>query len=66
MEHETGASKGGRWMDRLVELHVLAANGDRDAAAEAQRWIAEDGEARRVWERVQRTCDDLRAPRTGS
>ncbi|GEL17354.1 hypothetical protein [Pseudonocardia asaccharolytica] len=49
------------WVDRLVELHVLAENGDTAAAAEAGIWIASDGEARRVWEDVARTCDQLRA-----
>lgn len=54
------------WLDRLVELHVLADNGDRDAAAEASRWIEHDGEARRVWDTVARTCADLRLPRAGT
>ncbi|MFC5995786.1 hypothetical protein ACFQE5_16370 [Pseudonocardia hispaniensis] len=49
------------WVDRLVELHVLAENGDAAAAAEAGNWIASDDEARRVWEDVARTCDQLRA-----
>ncbi|MHA6792374.1 hypothetical protein ACVGVM_02460 [Pseudonocardia bannensis] len=53
------------WIDRLVELHVLAANGDTAAAAAAASWMAEDGEARRVWEDVQRTCDQVRAARPG-
>ncbi|MCU1629109.1 MAG: hypothetical protein JWP64_4058 [Pseudonocardia sp.] len=54
-----------KWMDRLVELHVLADNGDAAAAAAAASWIAEDGEARRVWEDVQRTCAQVRAARQG-
>ncbi|WP_214369017.1 hypothetical protein [Pseudonocardia sp. H11422] len=49
-----------QWIDRLVELHVLADNGDTAAAAAAATWIAEDGEARRVWEDVARTCDQVR------
>jgi hypothetical protein len=49
------------WMDRLVELHVLAESGDRDAAAEAARWMAADDAARRAWESVERTCDGLRS-----
>jgi hypothetical protein len=53
------------WMDRLVELQVLADNGDTAAAAAAASWIAEDGEARRVWEDVQRTCAQVRATRQG-
>ncbi|NMH98397.1 hypothetical protein [Pseudonocardia acidicola] len=48
------------WVDRLVELHVLADNGDSAADAAGRRWIAEDADARRVWEEVQRTCDQLR------
>jgi hypothetical protein len=49
-----------QWIDRLVELHVLADNGDSEAAATAASWIAEDAEARRVWEDVQRVCDQVR------
>jgi hypothetical protein len=49
-----------QWIDRLVELHVLADNGDSRAAAAAASWIAEDTEARRVWEDVQRVCDQVR------
>lgn len=48
------------WLDRLVELHVLAENGDTASAAEADAWIAADGEARRVWEDVARACDQVR------
>ena len=49
-----------QWIDRLVELHVLADNGDLGAAAAATSWIAEDTEARLVWEDVQRDCDQIR------
>jgi hypothetical protein len=49
-----------QWIDRLVELQVLADNGDSTAAAAAASWIAEDPEARRVWEVVQQTCDQVR------
>lgn len=49
--------------DRLVELHVLAEHGDPAAAAEAARLLADDDEARRVWDTVEATCDRLR---TGS
>jgi hypothetical protein len=49
-----------QWIDRLVELHVLADNGDPEAAAAAASWIAEDTEARKVWEDVQRVCDQVR------
>jgi hypothetical protein len=54
-----------RWVDRLVELQVLADNGDTAAAAAAASWIAEDGEARRVWEDVERACAQVRAARQG-
>ena len=49
-----------QWIDRLVELQVLADNGDTEAAAAAASWIAEDTEARKVWEDVQRVCDQVR------
>jgi hypothetical protein len=49
-----------QWIDRLVELQVLADNGDSAAAAAAASWIAEDPEARRVWEVVEQTCDLIR------
>jgi hypothetical protein len=52
-------------VDRLVELQVLADNGDTAAAAAAASWIAEDGEARRVWEDVERACAQVRAARQG-
>jgi hypothetical protein len=50
-----------RWRDRIVDLHVLAENGDPDAAATARRWLDHDIEARRVWDEVQRTCDRIRS-----
>jgi hypothetical protein len=49
-----------QWIDRLVELQVLAEHGDSAAAAAAAIWIAEDPQARRVWEDVERTCDQVR------
>jgi hypothetical protein len=58
---ETATSRQPGWVDRLVELHVLAENGDTAAAAEAGTWIGSDSEARRVWDDVARTCDQLRA-----
>jgi hypothetical protein len=57
---EPGNPRRPQWIDRLVELHVLADNGDSDAAAAAASWIAEDTEARRVWQDVQRVCDQVR------
>ena len=47
------------WRDRLVELHVLAEHGDVEAATEAERWLAEDGSARRHWELVERHCHEI-------
>jgi hypothetical protein len=52
-------------LDHLVELHVLAENGDATAAAEAARLIAADGEARRVWDTVESTCRRLRTEAPG-
>jgi hypothetical protein len=48
-------------LDRLVELHVLSENGDTVAAADAASWLADDAEARRVWETVEHNCRVLRA-----
>lgn len=48
------------WINRLVELHVLAEHGDPAAATEAQRWLATDADARRVWHEVERMRDELR------
>lgn len=53
------------WRDRLVELHILAANGDNHAATAARRWLAADAEARRVWNEVEQDCRSLRATRPG-
>jgi hypothetical protein len=55
-----GAPVRPQWIDRLVELHILADNGDSEAAARAASWIAEDTEARQVWEDVRRVCDQVR------
>ena len=52
--------RGDDWRDRLVELHILADHGDRQAAEVAAAWLAEDEHARRIWVAVQRTCDDIR------
>ncbi|MFC4942846.1 hypothetical protein [Pseudonocardia sp. GCM10023141] len=50
----------GSWRDRIVDLHVLAENGDPDAAATARQWLDRDAEARRVWDEVEQTCDRIR------
>ena len=55
------------WLDRLVDLHVLAAHGDSAAAETARRWLARDAQARQVWDQVQRTCDRIaNAPDPGA
>lgn len=51
-----------RWVEDLVELHVLSEHGDLSATAAAGRWMASDREARRVWNEVERIRDHLRAP----
>jgi hypothetical protein len=61
----TASPRGDNWRDRLVELHVLADHGDRDAAETAAAWLAEDEDARRIWVTVQRTCEDIRHGWTG-
>jgi hypothetical protein len=48
-----------RWVDRLVELHVLAEHGDTASAAEAEEWIATDAKARQMWESVEHVRDQL-------
>jgi hypothetical protein len=48
------------WRDQLVELHVLAGHGDREAAAVAGAWLAEDELARQAWDTIQRRCDAIR------
>jgi hypothetical protein len=65
-EPEPAEPRRPQWIDRLVELHVLADNGDAEAAAAAASWIAEDAEARRVWEDVRRVCDRVRTGGAGS
>lgn len=59
----TDSTKATEWFDRdrLVELHVLAANGDAAAAAHADKWMAHDPVARRMWDSVARTCTELGA-----
>ena len=48
------------WLDRLVDLHVLAEHGDTAATETAGLWLNADPEARRVWDEVQHRCDRLR------
>jgi hypothetical protein len=54
-----GARAYSGWIDRLVELHVLAEHGDDVSAAAAEKWIAVDVEARQVWECVEDVCGQL-------
>jgi hypothetical protein len=55
----SGREDGGMWRDRIVELHVLAEHGDVDAADAARRWLATDGEARRLWQEVDKDCRSI-------
>jgi hypothetical protein len=48
------------WVDRLVELHVLAEHGDTSAARQAEEWVARDPSARTLWESVERECSEVR------
>lgn len=48
-----------QWRDELAELHVLAANGDTDAAEDARRWLDADPEARQAWADVEQTCRQI-------
>jgi hypothetical protein len=50
------------WVEQLVELHVLAENGDAEAARRAADWVAEDPAAHALWTSVERDCDRLRRP----
>lgn len=52
---------GSRWRDELVDLHVLAENGDSEAAERARRWLERDADARRAWDEVERTCGQVKA-----
>jgi hypothetical protein len=58
---EVVASEAARppWLDRVVELHVLAAHGDVAAGAAAAEWMASDHEVQRVWDAVERACEQL-------
>jgi ferric-dicitrate binding protein FerR (iron transport regulator) len=49
------------WVDRLVELHVLAEHGDAASATAAEQWLAGDVQARQVWESVEHLRDQLQA-----
>ncbi|GAA2866549.1 hypothetical protein GCM10010472_24880 [Pseudonocardia halophobica] len=54
--------QGTDWVEQLVELHVLAENGDADAARRAAEWVAEDPTARALWTSVENDCERLRQP----
>jgi ferric-dicitrate binding protein FerR (iron transport regulator) len=51
-------------MDELVELHILAANGDSAAASAAERWMADDPAVRKAWTEVEDMCARIRAAET--
>jgi len=48
------------WLDRLVELHVLAEHGDLAAIDAATRWLGSDAQARRVWDEIDTLCAGVR------
>ena len=49
------------WIDRLVELRVLAEHGDAASAAAAQQWIATDPTVRQMQESLQHFHDWLQS-----
>jgi hypothetical protein len=51
-EHDVPDDNSEQWIDRLVELRVLAEHGDTASARAAQRWIATDDRARHLWEHL--------------
>jgi hypothetical protein len=53
------ASSESGWIDRLVELHVLAEHGDDASADAAQNWLAEDLQARQVWDYIEHVLDQV-------
>ncbi|HYH32549.1 MAG TPA: hypothetical protein VD903_19430 [Pseudonocardia sp.] len=57
---QSDPAPGRDWKDELVELHVLAANGDRAAAAAAERWMASDPAVREAWAGVEAACERVR------
>jgi hypothetical protein len=58
----TDVGHGQDWVEQLVELHVLAENGDTDAARRAADWVADDPSARALWTSVEHDCERLRHP----
>jgi len=53
------------WRDELVELHVLAANGDSAAASEAERRMADDPAFREAWTEIEAACNKVTASDPG-
>jgi hypothetical protein len=47
------------WRDEVTELHVLARNGDAEAAAVAARWCAEEPRVRQLWDEVEHACGQV-------
>ena len=61
-----GRRDDGGWRNRIVELHVLTEHGDVEAASTAQRWLATDDEARRLWDEVDQDCRKVRGVPSGN
>jgi hypothetical protein len=55
------AQQNPEWRDELVELHVLAANGDSAAASAAERRMADDPAFRQAWTEVENRCGKINA-----
>ena len=53
--------QGQEWRDELVELHVLAANGDSAAASAAEQRMADDPAFRQAWSEVENACGKINA-----
>ncbi|GLZ44714.1 hypothetical protein Acsp06_08990 [Actinomycetospora sp. NBRC 106375] len=49
-----------QWLDRLVDLQVLATHGDTAAALHLESWLAHDQEARELWNSIAQVCQQLR------
>jgi hypothetical protein len=61
---ETHLAPARDWRDELVDLHVLAANGDQAAASRAEELKAADPEFRKAWAEVAARCDQVRTSAT--
>ncbi|MDD7938216.1 hypothetical protein PHK61_07275 [Actinomycetospora lutea] len=43
-----------------MDLQVLAAHGDTAASSQIDEWLAHDPEARRLWNTMVQTCQQVR------